>query len=63
MKRIIKKELDQELRARGLPEFARELAARYGYDPMQRKLARNPDEQALIDEIRGQIRHSGPASA
>ncbi len=59
MRRIVKRELDIELRARGVPEFARRLTARYGYDPVQRKLARNPDEQALIDEARQNVRRAG----
>jgi hypothetical protein len=59
MKRIVKAQLEEELRARGIPEYARRLAARFGYDAERRKRLRNPDEQDLIDEARRKVRHSG----
>jgi len=52
------KELEKDLRARGIPEYARELAAKYGYDSLKRKAARNPEELELMREIRRKSRRA-----
>jgi hypothetical protein len=57
MRRISMKELEEDLRARGIPEYARKLAEKYGYDSLKRKAARNPEELELILEVRRKKRH------
>jgi hypothetical protein len=55
------KELEIDQRARGIPEYDRELAAQYGYDAGQRKAIRHPDALELMRETRREVRHPGTA--
>ena len=41
-------ELQSELRARGIPELSEKLKRETGYDPVARKLRRNPREAKAI---------------
>jgi len=52
MRYFLMSELEKELRERGMPEYARKLAEKIGYDPLKRKAARNPEELELILEVR-----------
>jgi len=45
-------ELQEELRARGIPELAEKLKKKTGYDPVARKLRRNPREAKAAYRVR-----------
>jgi hypothetical protein len=45
-------ELQEELRARGIPELSEKLKREIGYDPLARKLRRNPREAKAAHHVR-----------
>ena len=51
-------DLKEELRARGIPEYARRLAKQYPMDPMKRKAERNPEELEFMNEVGRKVRNN-----
>lgn len=45
-------EMQEELRARGIPELSEKLKKEIGYDPVARKLRRNPGEAEAAYRVR-----------
>jgi len=52
MRRYRLSELQNDLKARGMPEFAEKLKKKTGYDPVARKLRRNPGEVEAARRVR-----------
>lgn len=52
MRQYKMRELQKELRDRGIPELARRLKQETGYDARERKLRRNPGEIRAADDGR-----------
>lgn len=52
MRRYKLSEMQDELRARGIPELAERLKRETGYDPVARKLRRNPREAKAAYRVR-----------
>ncbi|MDO8589409.1 MAG: hypothetical protein Q7T82_20490 [Armatimonadota bacterium] len=44
MRHLLLKELQDELKANGIPELARKLKRETGYNARRRKMRRNPEE-------------------
>jgi len=57
MRRIVLREMQNRLKAKGIPEYADVLRRKYGYDSTKRKRRLNPCEQELIDEARRKSQH------
>ena len=59
MRRIVLREMQEKLEAKGIPEYADMLRRKYGYDPLKRKRTLNPREAELIDDARRRSENHG----